>query len=231
MNNVFASQLALGGFAASSATTIYAAATHKRKLEYLAKPLIGPSLIALVVSEQQKQTAKQADAAKTDARQQTVLKFALAAATAGDIFMLQPDNEKRVTKGAASFAVMHGAYTANFRRSGSKPTSKIVKPLAANWLTAAGLLALKAGTMAPPLALYGTTLSTMAAHAMSVPAGSRGRAAAAGGAGLFVLSDSLVAARRYLAKSELRKRQIETLVLGTYTAAQILLVAGLTAQR
>ncbi|WP_107659797.1 lysoplasmalogenase [Nocardia suismassiliense] len=214
------------GFLAAAALTVYAAVTGREKVQWIAKPLMMPLLAADVVTEG-------ADLERTD---RAVLLGSLAAATLGDILLIDPDNDRRLIAGASSFAVMQTGYSALWLRKGARPLPEVALPRLGAWLVAAALLRAKAPGVAAPLTAYGATLGTAGVLA-SDPALAPSAKTIAGvnipnsdprsrlglGALLFTVSDGLIVLRRLFARTERTRALTEAVILTTYAAAQFLL--------
>ncbi|MBB5914131.1 putative membrane protein YhhN [Nocardia transvalensis] len=213
-------------FAAAAAATVFGAVTGRDRWQWAAKPLLMPLLAADLVHGG-------ADVAPADRR---VLLGALGAATAGDVLLIDPDDDRRLIAGASAFAVMQTGYAVLWRRRGARPLPQVALPRVAAWLGAAALLRAKAPNLALPLTAYGATLGTAAVLA-SDPALAPGSENIAGttipgpdprsrlalGALLFTASDGLIVLRRLFAHSARSRRLTEGVILTTYAAAQYLL--------
>ncbi|MEU6584594.1 lysoplasmalogenase [Nocardia sp. NPDC046763] len=213
-------------FVGAAAVTVFGAVTGREKLQWAAKPLLMPLLAADVA-------VNGASLHRTD---RTVLLGSLAAATIGDVLLIDPDDDRRLIAGASSFAVMQTGYSWLWFRRGGRPRAQIVAPRLAAWLGAATLMRFKAPAIAVPLTAYGATLGTAATLAsdpelapdaknfagVNIPnADPRSRLGV--GALLFTLSDGLIVLRRIFARGEKSRRISEGVILGTYAAAQYLL--------
>ncbi|QLY30791.1 lysoplasmalogenase [Nocardia huaxiensis] len=213
-------------YVGAAALTVFGAVTGHDKLQWVAKPLMMPLLAADV-------TVNGADLAPAD---RTVLLGSLAAATVGDVLLIEPDNDRRLVAGATSFAVMQSGYSWLWWRRGARPRPAIAGQRVAAWLGAATLMRFKAPTVALPLTAYGATLGTAATLAsdpglapsaknvggLNIPnADAKSRLGV--GALLFTLSDGLIVLRRIFAHSPRSRRVTEGVILGTYAAAQYLL--------
>ncbi|MEC3958568.1 lysoplasmalogenase [Nocardia sp. CDC153] len=213
-------------FVGAAAVTVFGAVTGREKAQWAAKPLLMPLLAADVV-------ANGGYLHRTD---RAVLLGALAAATVGDVLLIDPDDDRRLIAGASSFAVMQTGYSWLWFRRGGRPRASVVAPRVAAWLGAAVLMRCKAPTVAVPLTAYGATLGTAATLAsdpdlardakniagLNIPnADPRSRLGL--GALLFTLSDGLIVLRRVFARGEKSRRVTEGMILGTYAAAQYLL--------
>ncbi|MFJ4658575.1 lysoplasmalogenase [Nocardia sp. NPDC088792] len=213
-------------FAAAAAVTVFGAVTGREKLQWAAKPLLMPLLAADVVANGQ----------ELDVAHRSVLLGSLAAATVGDVLLIDPDDDRRLIAGASSFALMQTGYSWLWWRRGGRPRAQIAGPRLAAWLGAATLMRFKAPSVAVPLTVYGATLGTAATLAsdpglapdskniagLNIP-NSDPRSRLGLGATLFTLSDGLIVLRRIFARSPRSQRITEGVILGTYAAAQYLL--------
>lgn len=219
-------------FAGAAAATVAGAVLGIERLQQVAKPLIAPALGVRVM--RRRTDLEPADTA--------LLLGALAAATVGDVFMIDPDDDKRLSRGATSFAVMQAGYSTVLARHGGRPTPAAVIPRLASWAGAAGLLRSRAPGVARTLAAYGlvlATTSTLSADpalapgastigGVVVPSGDRRSWLGLGGL-LFTGSDGLIVVRKLFLRGKTERAVSEGLVLGTYAAAQLLLVEGMLA--
>ncbi|WP_067703433.1 lysoplasmalogenase [Nocardia jejuensis] len=213
-------------FAGAAVVTVFGAVTGRDALQRVAKPLLMPLLAADVV----------VNGGDLDPVDRTVLLGALAAATVGDVLLLEPDNDGRLVTGATSFAVMQSGYSWLWWRRGARPRPEIAGQRLAAWLGAAALMRAKAPGIAAPLTAYGATLGAAATLA-SDPGLAPGARNVAGlnvpnsdprsrlglGALLFTVSDGLIVLRRIFARTPTSRRVSEGVILGTYAAAQYLL--------
>ncbi|PPJ32646.1 hypothetical protein C5E45_21490 [Nocardia nova] len=162
----------------------------------------------------------------------------LAAATVGDLLLIDPDDDRRLVAGASAFAVMQCGYSALWWRRGARPQPMVAAPRVFAWLGAAMLLRARAPRIAAPLTAYGATLGTAATLASdsalapgakvvagTVVPGSDPRSRLALGALLFTLSDGLIVLRRLFARTTRSRRAGEAVILATYAGAQYLLTA------
>ncbi|WP_378734530.1 lysoplasmalogenase [Nocardia brasiliensis] len=214
------------GFLAAAAVTVYAAVTGREKVQWIAKPLMMPLLAADVATEE---TA----IAPTD---RALLLGSLGAATLGDILLIDPDDDRRLIAGASAFAVMQTGYSALWLRQGARPRIAVAVPRLAAWLGAAGLMRVRAPTVATPLTAYGAALGTAAVLAsdpglapdakniagVNVP-NRDPRSRLGVGALLFTVSDGLIVLRRIFVRGQRARRLTEGVILATYAAAQFLL--------
>ncbi|MFD4295024.1 lysoplasmalogenase family protein [Rhodococcus sp. NPDC058532] len=219
-------------FLGASAATVVGAVTGDERLQRIAKPLIAPALAARVL---RRSTGR-------DRVDTALLLGSLAAATVGDVFMIDPDDDTRLTNGARSFAVMQLGYSAVLARRGARPTAPALVPRLLGWLGAAGLLRARARRVAPTLTAYGAVLgttSTLSADPALAPGarvvagtvvpGADPRSRLGLGGLLFTGSDALIVIRRLFVRGETGRRAVEGVVLASYAAAQALLVEGMTA--
>ncbi|WP_127784238.1 lysoplasmalogenase [Rhodococcus sp. X156] len=217
--------------AAAAAVTVAGALTDRPALQRAAKPLIGPSLAVRVLRAR-------ADLSGTDT---ALLLAGLAAATVGDVYMLEPDDDARIVQGASAFAAMHGAYSRVLRRHGARSHLATALPRLAASGGLGALLARRAPEVAAPLGAYGLTLSatsTLAADPALAPAAPRllglplpsrsdPRTWLAAGGLTFAASDALVAVRRTVIANGAGRSAAEGVVLASYVLAQLLLVEGM----
>ncbi|WP_137723990.1 lysoplasmalogenase family protein [Prescottella subtropica] len=220
-------------FAGAAAATVYGGVAGSERVQQVAKPLIAPALAARVLR-------RRADLGTSDT---VLLVTGLAAATVGDVFMIDPDDDTRLRRGATSFAVMQSAYSALLATHGARPRRGTAAPRLAAWATASGLLAAKAPAVAPTLTGYGALLGTTATLAAD-PALAPDAAAVVGlpvpnrrdrrswlglGGLLFTGSDGLIVVRKLFLRQEKSRVVAEGAVLASYAAAQVLLVEGMIA--
>ncbi|MFD4181620.1 lysoplasmalogenase [Rhodococcus sp. NPDC058514] len=219
-------------FLGATGATVLGAVTGNERLQQVAKPLIAPSLAARVLRAR----------ADTDPADVALLVTGLAAATVGDVFMIDPDDDSRLVRGASSFAVMQASYSTLLLRRGARPTAPALVPRLVGWLGAAGLLRAKARTVSTPLTGYGVALGTTSTLSAD-PALAPGAATTAGlalpnpdrrswlglGGLLFTGSDGLIVVRRLFIRKESGRRAAEGAILASYAAAQLLLVEGMLA--
>lgn len=214
-------------FGTASVVTVVGAVTGSERLQQVAKPLIAPSLAAGVIRR-----GTNADS--------PLLIGGLAAATIGDILLVDPDDDTRLVRGATAFAGMQAAYTALLLRHGARPTVPAVAPRVVGWTAAAVLLRARARPVSTPLTAYGVTLASATSLA-SDPDMAPGADVVAGlavpnadprsrlglGALLFTVSDGLIVVRRLFVRGEKGRRIAEGAILATYAAAQLFLVEGM----
>ncbi|WP_227979314.1 lysoplasmalogenase [Nocardia spumae] len=216
------------GFVAAAAVTVAGAATGRDRWQWAAKPLMMPLLAADVLHS---------GGALPDTERRVLL-GSLAAATVGDVLLIDPDDDRRLVAGASAFAIMQTGYSALWWRRGGRPRAAVVAPRVLAWLGAGALLRARAPKIAAPLTAYGATLGAAAALA-SDPALAPGAKTVAGtvvpnrdprsrlalGALLFTLSDGSIVLRRLFARTPRSRRAAEAFILATYAGAQYLLTA------
>ncbi|WP_072804026.1 lysoplasmalogenase [Rhodococcoides yunnanense] len=221
------STVARAVFASATVATVVGAVTGNPRLHAVAKPAMMPALAASV------------------RRPSPLMGVALAAATVGDVLLIDPDDDSRILRGAGAFAVMQACYTAMLTSRGARITAAAAVPRFAGWSIAAASLATRSPGVAPGLAAYGlslATMSTLAADPALAPGASvraslvlptvddRRTWLAAGGI-LFTVSDAVIVFRRLALDGEKARRISEGVILATYALAQLLLVEGLSGEQ
>ena len=219
------STLSRAAFAAASVVTVAGAVVGSPRTQQIAKPLMVPALAAGV------------------SRPALPIATALAAATLGDVLLIDPDDDTRILRGAAAFAVMQGCYIGLLSSRGARPRAVNLVPRFAGWAAAAVTLGRRSRDVAPGLSGYGLTLATMSTLAAdpSLAPGTRRfcglvvpgvdpRSRLALGGVLFTVSDALIVFRRLFLVSESHRRAAEGTILATYALAQLFLVEGLSRQ-
>lgn len=194
-----------------------------QRARVVTKPLLMPTLTASLLTDP--------GARRSPLRTSTAV--AQLAGWGGDLALLA-HGTKPFVAGAGSFAVGHVAYATGFRRNG-QPRAELMharapRMVAATWLLSGPALAMAARrherALGPAVLGYSAVLATMAATATqlrpSIPPGAR-RATAAGAA-LFLVSDTLLGVRKFLLHGD--SPRLESAVMATYTAAQLLLNQG-----
>jgi uncharacterized membrane protein YhhN len=212
-------KLAYVGLAVADSLLAGSADHRAHRARALTKPLLMPTLMASLVTDPK--------AANSPLRTNTLI--AQAAGWGGDL-ALMGDGTKNFAAGSGSFAVGHAAYISGFLRNRGKVRQPGPKAIGALWgVTAPGMVfgaARIEPVLGPTIAGYSGMLAGMAAAATqldpSLPKSSR--RASAIGAGLFMLSDSILGTRKFLVKNA--PPRIETAVMATYTTAQFLLSEG-----
>lgn len=221
-------------FIAASAVAVAGAVSGRGRLQTVAKPLIAPSLAARVIRRWRRGDVDGLDA--------TLLLIGLGAATVGDVILIEPGDDARLVRGASAFGVAQSSYTALLRKHGAKPSVRRALPRLAAWGVASGLLSSRQPEIAGPLSSYGLSLGTTAMLAadpilapgselvlgMPRPSCDRRSWICLGGT-VFTMSDGLIVTRRLFLRGETGRRIAEGVILGTYAAAQYLLVEGMLA--
>ena len=188
-----------------------------RRLHYVVKPLLMPTLAASLVDG-------------TSSSEPVVRRVlgAQAFSWGGDV-ALMGTSERQFLAGVASFFGAHLAYVGAFRALGTgSPTgsragravlalSSVLVPANA---VAAGRNDARFGV---PVGVYGLVLTAMAATT-AVLRDSPGRGRIQAGAALFLLSDSLISAQQFLRDEP--APALESAVMATYTAGQWLISDG-----
>ncbi|MFI8569310.1 lysoplasmalogenase family protein [Rhodococcus sp. NPDC078407] len=197
----------------AGAVTVLGAWTGSTPLQRIAKPMIVPAL-----------------ATGLDPVRDRVLLVGLAAATTGDVLLIDPDDDSALEWGARAFAVMQGSYTYLLLRRGARPTLVDAVPRYAGWAAAAALLARRQPAVASTLSAYGAVLATTSTLSAVSPARGGDRRLMIGGV-LFTASDALIVFRRLFLTEDRPRRAAESIVLSTYVAAQVLLVEALRSRQ
>lgn len=152
---------------------------------------------------------------------------ALALSTAGDATILG-ESDRALTGGAAWFGLAQLAYVRGFHAAGSRPTAAATAPVVL--AAAAGIAGYwrPAGPLRPVLATYPPLLATMAITAAGLKAALPEPAAARVtlGARVFLASDTLVGAQRFLGLRPRWRTALEVPAMLTYVAAQYLIADG-----
>jgi uncharacterized membrane protein YhhN len=198
-----------------------------RRLRYLLKPALMPALAVAFLDGTRDLPGRDA----------TVLRTGTAAAQAlswgGDVALLG-QGERSFLTGVGSFAGAHVAYIAVFmsmRGEGRDHHGPGLRVALGLWLTTAPLMSVASGRKDPalrvPVAAYATILAAMFAssHLLdpALPQGARRTLQA--GTALFLLSDSVLAAQRFLLSEP--RPVLDSVVMATYTTGQGLIAAGL----
>lgn len=213
-------------FVAAVGATVVGAITGRDALQLIGKPLIAPALAVRVVRAR-------ADLDRTDT---ALLLVSLGAATVGDCYLIDPDDDRRLVRGATWFGGMQLAYTVLWLRRGARVTAPAALPRAVGWLAASLAMRARSAKVAAPLMLYGLTLASatsLAADPALAPAATVRAGLAVPdadpasrlglGALLFTVSDALIVLRRLFVRRERDRRLVEGVILATYACAQFLL--------
>jgi uncharacterized membrane protein YhhN len=202
--------------AASAALTVWAEHRGAQRAVYLFKPLTTVLILALAAITTQ----------SVSRGYQALVCAGLLFSLAGDVFLMLPRD--RFVAGLASFLVAHLFYVTAF--APRPPT--LAAPLVLALLVVYGAVLLRAlwprlGDLRAPVAVYALALLVMAWQSAERWAALDTTPAllAALGAGLFVISDSVLAWERF--RERLAYGQV--VVLGTYFAAQWLIASSVSA--
>ena len=195
---------------------------HAHQARFLTKPLLMPTLTASLLTNPK--------AADSPLRTSTVA--GQLGGWGGDVALLG-EGTKPFLAGTGSFALGHAAYLTGFlRQHGDSGVLDAAGPraVAGSWALTAPAMALMARRrhreLGGPVLGYATMLAAMAAAAnyLDTDLSPSARRLTAAGAGLFMLSDSLLAFRKFVLKDP--PPHLETAVMATYTTAQFLLSEG-----
>lgn len=212
-------KLAYAGLAI--ADTWLSGSSHPRahQARVLTKPLLMPTLMASLVTDPK--------AVDSPLRASTLV--AQAGGWGGDLALMR-HGTKPFALGSGSFAVGHAAYITGFVSNRSKRARPGPKGVAGLWaVTAPGMVFgayRQEKVLAPAIAGYSAMLAgTVAAATQLDPALPKSaRRMTVVGAGLFMLSDSVLGTRKFLWNNA--PARVESVVMATYTAAQLLLSEG-----
>ena len=208
-----------------------------RRARFVTKPLLMPTLLAHTRLASREPT----ESPTADARACSLLhgvEVAQVFSWGGDVALLGK-SRGRFLAGVGSFLTAHLGYIAGFlavRDPQSSLSDPGPKAGIATWTITAPVMAVAAGrqdpTLRAPIAVYAGVLSTMFAtstlvdRAFARPA----RRKIIAGTTLFLLSDSLLGAQKFLRDEQ--SPFLESAVMATYTAGQLLIAEGaLTATR
>jgi uncharacterized membrane protein YhhN len=156
----------------------------------------------------------------------------LVAAAIGDELLLH-SGELTFMLGMCAFAAMHVCYIAAFARLGRgagfvKRLPWLLLPFAALVVGTNVILGPQAGTFALPVAVYSALLGAMAVCAVDAAGRVNARAAwlIAGGALVFMASDTTLAFAKFSRGFPLTGTAAELAIVGTYFVAQIAIATG-----
>ncbi|MDP0397264.1 lysoplasmalogenase [Tsukamurella strandjordii] len=213
-------KLAYAGLATVDTALSASAKPSRHHARRFTKPLLMPVLAASLATDPR---------AKTSPLRTSTL-AGQAAGWAGDVALLG-DEPRHFALGASCFATGHAAYVSGLLRQRG-PEVSLARPAAVGALWAVGAPRTVLGAyrtapaLAPVLAGYSAMLSGTAAAATlldpAIPADAR-RATLAG-AGLFLLSDSILGLRKFGLSEP--PAWLEGAVMATYTGAQFLIAEG-----
>jgi len=207
--------------AATDAVLAGTAGAWAHRARFLTKPLLMPTLAGSLLTSSR--------AARSPLRNGTLV--AEAFGWGGDLALLR-HGTRAFAAGTGSFGIGHIAYATGFVRRRDAATRLATRPatraLAGIWLLSAPPMSLGAARTAPVLgpavAAYSALLTTMTATALHADLPPQARRLTAAGAVLFLVSDTLLGARQFLVEDS--PQRLETVVMATYTAAQLLLAEG-----
>ncbi|MDG4800670.1 lysoplasmalogenase family protein [Micromonospora sp. WMMD980] len=186
-------------FVLVAAVELVAVAVDSTALQWLAKPLLAPVLLAYLLTHRRRVDAVAAG---------------LVAATAGDVALLVPGRTAFLV-GMGFFLLAQLAFLAGFARRGRAPAVAWTGYLLA-WAVGNALLWGALGPLRLPVLGYSLALCLMAAAAAGVSA-----RVAAGGA-FFLVSDLLIG----VGAAGIGLPGAGLLVMGTYCAALLLITTG-----
>jgi uncharacterized membrane protein YhhN len=198
-----------------------------RRLRYVLKPALMPTLTAAFLG-----ATRDGGSRGTPHLLRTGTAAAQAFSWGGDVALLG-SSERSFLTGVGSFAGAHVAYVAAFlsvRGAGKDHDSAGLGVALGLWLTAAPVMSLAAGRKDPalrvPVAAYATILSAMFASSRTLDPAlpQRARRTLQAGTAMFLVSDTLLAAQKFLLAEP--RPVLESVVMATYTAAQGLIAAG-----
>jgi uncharacterized membrane protein YhhN len=203
----------------AAADTLLAGSPDHRRLRLLTKPLLMPALAATLVTADRDDPAVRRTLA------------AQALCWGGDV-ALMGTGRRPFLAGLASFLAAHVGYVTAFRSRSSTALLSTTGGRAA--LTAGAVLAPTMALaarrsdprLAGPVAAYGLVLATMVAASAAVPAERGGRRILMGTT-LFLLSDTLLAVRKFVLDEP--SATMESAVMATYTAGQWFISEGMAA--
>ncbi len=198
--------LAIAASAVLNLRAVYAGDLYQ---EYLLKPLTTTLVLVLAA----------AVSPGPGASWRPAIVAGLVASIAGDVFLMLPGD--RFVPGLGSFLIAHLCYVAAFTRGGWRASPWPAAACGLYVMTLLWWLLPHAGAHRIAVTIYGLAIGTMAWQALERWRDLRGAAplAAAIGAVLFVLSDSALAANRFVAPFTLAPLA----VMGTYVPAQWLM--------
>lgn len=184
------------------------------KYHYLAKPMIVGSLMALYISNVEKQSY--------------LVLTALIFAMLGDIFLMIPAVGMFVI-GLVCFLIMQLLYASRFKKDFAKPSGIqyvllvliLIIALAAYYYLSDSLDSFKI-----PVIIYITAIFTMVCFALLRNSGTKGYSWIAIGAFIFLVSDLILAINKF--KTPIINSEFYIII--TYAFAQLLIISGLVIQ-
>jgi uncharacterized membrane protein YhhN len=208
----------LAGFGVVSGLNVLGHVLEQPWLASLTKPLLMPLLAGYLLA---------ASGRPFDRRARLVL-VALVFSWVGDL-LLMGEGETFLLAGLGGFLLAQLTYLAAFAPSvrsgplGRQPA--LIAPYVIAWAGLMAVLGPELGDLLLPVMVYGAALVAMAATATGV------HRRTAVGAGLFVVSDALIALTRVTDRLPMRTSHAQAMVMSTYTLGQALITSGvLTAQ-
>ncbi|HVK28843.1 MAG TPA: lysoplasmalogenase [Nocardioides sp.] len=216
-------KLAYGALA--TVDTLLAGSGHRwaHRARHLTKPLLMPVLGASLATDPRAQGSP--------LRASTLA--AQAAGWGGDVLLLG-EGPRAFAAGAGSFGIGHLAYLSGLARHRDRSTplagNRRARAIAGTWALTAPVMAIAAARQERALGAtvlgYSALLSSMAASAQHLSPGlpRDARVLTAAGAGLFLLSDSILGSRTFVLAEP--PERLESLVMATYTAGQLLISEG-----
>ncbi|WP_114423529.1 lysoplasmalogenase [Nocardioides houyundeii] len=201
--------------------------TSARRLRYVLKPALMPALATAFLDG-----TRERRASSDTSLLHTGTAAAQALSWGGDVALLG-SSEKSFLTGVGSFFGAHLAYIAAFtsvRGERADYDNAGLKVALGLWLTTAPVMGIAAGRQDPalraPVAAYATVLCAMFASSRmldpALPPGARRTLQA--GTALFLLSDSVLAAQKFLLTEP--HPILESVVMSTYTVGQGLIARG-----
>ncbi|WP_182358135.1 lysoplasmalogenase family protein [Tomitella gaofuii] len=226
-----------GVYLAGALATTALALTGDKRIQYATKTTLGPALAARVLRERR--------AGAIDGVDTALLLIGLAGATAGDVFMIDADDDERLRRGASAFGVMQSAYGQYLRQHGAKPRLKTALVGGASAAAGAALLHWRMPQVASTLSGYSLALGTTATLAADPglapgapriadvvrPDAADTRTWLGAGGMLFTVSDAAIVGRRMFLRGAAARRLAEGFVIASYGAAHLMLVEGMLALR
>ena len=217
--------LTLSYVAVAALDTLLAGRATKsaRRLRYVTKPALMPLL-----------SAATRDARNEDVFVRRGLRAAQAMSWAGDVALLGR-SEPAFLAGLGSFFGAHLAYIATFAaRHGrlDRTGTRGLRTAGLLWLTTTPVMTVAARrkdpALAGPVAGYATVLAAMFATSSTIDPSfsATGRRLLQAGTALFLVSDTLLGAREFVLGED--APGLDTAVMATYTAAQLLIALGAT---
>jgi uncharacterized membrane protein YhhN len=226
--------LATAAYATLAAVDTYLAGRPEpaaRRARFVTKPLLMPTLLARTRLASSDPAGSLGATAATRSLVRGV-ETAQVFSWGGDVALLG-QGQRSFLAGVGSFLTAHLGYIAGFlaaRDPGSALTDPGPKAGVATWAITAPVMAVAAGRQDPtlrvPIAVYAGVLSTMFASSTlvdrSLPQSARRKILA--GTSLFLLSDSLLGAQKFLRREA--SPLLESAVMATYTTGQWLIADG-----